>query len=75
MADSTFRWLMLLCALSIFAIVALIAIELVTHSQMTLAKFGLKFFVGSAWDPVSGEFGALPFIFGSAGGRSGDFSD
>ena len=64
-ADSTFRWLMLLCALSIFAIVALIAIELVTHSEMTLAKFGLKFFVGSAWDPVSGQFGALPFIFGT----------
>ena len=65
MADSTFRWLMLLCALSIFAIVALIATELVTHSQITLAKFGWKFFVGSAWDPVNNNFGALPFIYGT----------
>jgi phosphate transport system permease protein len=64
-ADSTFRWAMLLCALSIFAIVALIATELVAHSQLTLAKFGLKFFVGRAWDPVSGNFGALPFIYGT----------
>lgn len=56
---------MLLCALSIFAIVALIATELVTHSQITLAKFGLKFFVGSAWNPVVNNFGALPFIYGT----------
>jgi phosphate transport system permease protein len=64
-ADSTFRWLMLLCALSIFAIVGLIATELVTHSQLTLHKFGWKFFVGSAWDPVNANFGALPFIYGT----------
>jgi phosphate transport system permease protein len=65
LADSTFRWLMLLCALSIFAIVALIANELVMSSRLTLAKFGLKFFVGSAWDPVNENFGALPFVFGT----------
>jgi phosphate transport system permease protein len=56
---------MLTCALSIFAIVALIATELVTHSQLTLTKFGLSFFVGRAWNPVSGNFGALPFIYGT----------
>jgi phosphate transport system permease protein len=56
---------MLLCALSIFAIVALIANELVMSSRLTLAKFGLKFFVGSAWDPVNENFGALPFVFGT----------
>jgi phosphate transport system permease protein len=56
---------MLLCALSIFGIVALIANELVMSSKLTLAKFGLKFFVGSAWDPVNEDFGALPFIYGT----------
>jgi phosphate transport system permease protein len=56
---------MLLCALSIFAIVALIFTELVTQSQPTLHKFGWKFFVRSDWNPVSGEFGALPFIYGT----------
>jgi phosphate transport system permease protein len=64
-ADSTFRWLMLLCALSIFGIVALIANELVMSSRLTLAKFGFKFFVGSAWDPVNENFGALPFVYGT----------
>jgi phosphate transport system permease protein len=65
LADSTFRWLMVACALSIFAIVALIATELVIHSQLTLAKFGIKFFFGSAWDPVNSNFGALPFVYGT----------
>jgi phosphate transport system permease protein len=64
-ADATFRWLMVACALSIFAIVALIATELVTHSQLSLHRFGLKFFVRSAWDPVNNNFGALPFIYGT----------
>jgi phosphate transport system permease protein len=64
-ADSTFRWVMLLCALSIFAIVALIANELVMNSKLTLAKFGFKFFFGRGWDPVNENFGALPFIYGT----------
>ena len=64
-ADNTFRWLMLLCALSIFAIVALIFWELTARSQLAIQKFGMKFFFGSAWDPVNGNFGALPFVYGT----------
>lgn len=63
--DSAFRWLMLLCALSIFAIVALIATELVSSSRLSLHKFGFGFFLRSAWDPVTNNFGALPFIYGT----------
>jgi phosphate transport system permease protein len=64
-ADSGFRWLMLLCAVTIFGIVALIASELVLRSKLTIAKFGLSFFFKQAWDPVSGDYGALPFIYGT----------
>ena len=64
-ADGTFRWVMVLCALSIFGIVGLIAAELVGHSTLTLHKFGLSFFFRSAWNPVSNDFGALPFIYGT----------
>ncbi len=64
-ADWGFRWLMVLCALTIFGIVALIATELTLRSQLTISKFGIKFFFGSAWDPVNGKFGALPFIYGT----------
>jgi phosphate transport system permease protein len=65
LADRGFRWLMLLSALSIFGIVALIASELISRSQLTISKFGMKFFFDTAWDPVNGNFGALPFVFGT----------
>jgi phosphate transport system permease protein len=65
LADGSFRWLMILCALSIFGIVALIAYELVSRSELTIAKFGLSFFFASAWDPVNNNYGALPFIYGT----------
>jgi phosphate transport system permease protein len=63
--DRAFRGAMLLSALSIFGIVALIATELVMRSQMSITKFGMGFFFRQAWDPVSGDFGALPFIYGT----------
>ena len=28
-------------------------------------KFGFNFFFTRIWDPVSGDFGALPFIYGT----------
>ena len=65
LADQTFGALMLICALSIFAIVIFIATILVLRSHLTIAKFGLRFFTGRNWDPVNGDFGALPFIFGT----------
>ncbi len=65
LADRVFSALMLVCALSIFAIVLLILVELITGSKLTIQKFGMSFFFGSAWDPVNGNFGALPFIYGT----------
>ncbi|MGZ4788326.1 MAG: phosphate ABC transporter permease subunit PstC [Terriglobales bacterium] len=64
-ADSGFRGVVVLCALSVLAIVVLIAWQLITHSKLSLHQFGLKFFFSSNWDPVSGDFGALPFVFGT----------
>jgi phosphate transport system permease protein len=74
-ADRGFHWLMVLCALSIFGIVVLIATELVRGSQLSWAKSGFAFFVSRFvgpetrlpmyWDPVNGHFSALPFIFGT----------
>jgi len=56
---------MLLCACSIFAIVLFILGILIVHSHQSLVQFGWKFFTRQAWDPVSGDFGALPFIYGT----------
>jgi phosphate transport system permease protein len=63
--DKAFAGLMLACALAIFAIVALILFELVIRSRLSISKFGISFFFKQAWDPVSGQFGALPFIYGT----------
>lgn len=64
-ADTSFAAVMLVCACSIFAIVALIFGVLVSHSHLSLVQFGWRFFARQAWDPVSGDFGALPFIYGT----------
>jgi phosphate transport system permease protein len=64
-ADNSFAAVMLLCACSIFAIVIFIFCILVHSSHLSLVQFGWKFFTRSAWDPVSGDFGALPFIYGT----------
>ncbi len=64
-ADNVFSTLMLICACSIFAIVVFIFVILLQRSQLSLDKFGWKFFAHSGWDPVSGDFGALPFIVGT----------
>ena len=64
-SDRIFRGLMIVCAVSIFGIVALIVSELVLRSRLSLAKFGFGFFIHSAWDPVSGDYGAFPFIYGT----------
>ncbi len=64
-ADSAFSAVMLLCALSIFAIVIFIAYILVARSSLSLHAFGWRFFIRQAWDPVLGDFGALPFIAGT----------
>jgi len=74
-ADRGFSWLMLLCALSIFGIVVLIASELVQRSRLAWSTFGLGFFFSAFtdpytkmtmfWDPVNGHFSALPFLYGT----------
>ena len=64
-ADNSFAAVMLLCACSIFAIVLFILGILIIHSRLSLIQFGWKFFTRQAWDPVAGDFGALPFIYGT----------
>ena len=64
-ADKTFLGVTILSAISVLAIVVLIAYELIVSSQLSLHTFGLKFFYSSNWDPVAGEFGALPFVYGT----------
>ena len=63
--DFTFKAAVTACALAILGVLILIVYELVTRSALSWHSFGLKFFAGSDWDPVSEKFGALPFIYGT----------
>jgi phosphate transport system permease protein len=46
-------------------VVAAIAFVLTQDAWLSIQKFGLSFWRTQIWDPVSGEFGALPFIWGT----------
>ena len=61
----SFGVIILLSAVSVFAIVVLVVWELVDKSRLSLHQFGIKFFYGHDWDPVNGNFGAMPFIYGT----------
>jgi phosphate transport system permease protein len=52
-------------AAALVAIVAGIGATLANDSWLSLQRFGLNFWRTSNWDPVAGEFGALPFIWGT----------
>jgi len=64
-ADSLAQAIFLVCALAILAVTALLVWELWTKSSLSRDKFGLTFLTKTDWDPVAGNFGALPFIFGT----------
>ena len=52
-------------ALALVLIVSAIGFELVRQSLESIQRFGLAFWRTEMWDPVAGEFGALPFIWGT----------
>jgi phosphate transport system permease protein len=51
--------------LALIAITSLLVLELWTHSALSREKFGFGFLTSTSWNPVTGEFGALPFIYGT----------
>ena len=63
--DLGFRLVTGAVALSLVLLVVTIGWELARQSQLSIAKFGLSFWINDIWDPVSGEFGARPFIWGT----------
>jgi len=52
-------------ALLLIVLVAGIGVELYRQSRLSIHEFGWKFWQTDVWDPVSGEFGARPFIWGT----------
>jgi phosphate transport system permease protein len=63
--ESVFRAALFGAALCMILLLVGIFLTLLINSLPSIKEFGLRFFYGKTWDPVSGEFGALPFLAGT----------
>jgi len=63
--DSVAELLVRGAALSIVLVTLALVYELWVNSALSRHQFGWHFFVTQTWDPVAGQFGALPFIYGT----------
>ncbi|MGB2675611.1 MAG: phosphate ABC transporter permease subunit PstC [Candidatus Acidiferrum sp.] len=63
--DEIARLITLLFAASVVLITVLLVYQLWINSVLPRHKFGLHFFVTQVWDPVTDEYGALPFMYGT----------
>ncbi len=53
------------CALGIIVLTGMLVRQLWIHSALSRQKFGWHFLFTQTWDPIAGQFGALPFIYGT----------
>ncbi len=63
--DEIAHLITLLFAASIIFITSWLVFELWVNSSLPRHQFGLSFLVTRVWDPIVGQFGALPFIYGT----------
>ena len=63
--DFIFKGMTALFASSILVILLLMILEMSSESFPSVREFGWNFIANSKWDAVEGNFGALPFIYGS----------
>ena len=52
-------------ALLLIIVVVAIGVELTRQSMLSIEHFGWRFWQTDVWNPVAGEFGARPFIWGT----------
>jgi phosphate transport system permease protein len=60
-----YRTLTALVSAAAPAALIVIVLTLLQQAAPAISKFGLAFLVRSAWNPVTLDFGALPFIYGT----------
>lgn len=65
LGDMIYRVAITLLVLCVPVLLALVAWELLSAGWPALRKFGIGFLTSSAWNPVTGEFGAAPAIYGT----------
>jgi phosphate transport system permease protein len=63
--DEIAHLITLIFAASILLITSALVYELWVNSRLARVQFGFGFFAKTIWDPISGDFGAAPFIYGT----------
>src|SRR5271168_1680 len=63
--DEIAHLITLTVAAGILLLTSMLVYELWVNSHLSRSKFGMMFFFTRVWDPVFGDFGALPFIYGT----------
>jgi phosphate transport system permease protein len=65
LGDKAFEWLTQAMSLAVVVLVFLVGWQLARGSSLAIKRFGFHFLVSSTWNPVTEQFGALPFIYGT----------
>ncbi|MDQ3653332.1 MAG: phosphate ABC transporter permease subunit PstC [Acidobacteriota bacterium] len=63
--DAVFRAALFASALVLLLIVAAMIAAIASNSVPSIRAFGFGFLTSSEWNPITGNFGALPFIYGT----------
>ena len=63
--DPLFKGVTFFFAFLILLLTLFVACSLLIHALPTIKRFGIAFLWKTDWDPVSEQFGALPFLYGT----------
>ncbi|MGE5175725.1 MAG: phosphate ABC transporter permease subunit PstC [Hyphomicrobiales bacterium] len=64
-ADGVYKALLGGAAALVFLVIALIVFEVAKGAHLSMKTIGWKFLLDTQWDPVSDQYGALPYIYGT----------
>jgi phosphate transport system permease protein len=64
-SESIFRKILYLSGICMIVIIFTIFLTLLAKSLPAFKALGVHFLYGKTWDPVSGEFGTIPFLVGT----------
>ncbi|HEX9144932.1 MAG TPA: phosphate ABC transporter permease subunit PstC [Candidatus Binatia bacterium] len=65
LGDRIFYAITRFLALAVILLAALLLLDLIRGAWESINQFGLKFLVGTTWDPVTRQFSTLPTIIGT----------
>ena len=65
LSEGAFRKILYLAGISVLVLLIAIFLSLLIASLPSMKALGIRFLTGRTWDPVTSQFGALPFLVGT----------